>query len=219
MKFCRDQDVWKMSFETYLVFLLTTTVVVFSPGAAAISVASQGAANGGRRAFAGVAGIASANVIYFALSATGIASLIIASNLVFSVIKWAGVAYLVWLGLTAIFARTLAIRVKADRRRSSLKTLFAHGFVIEFANPKALLFFAAILPQFLDAGSPILPQLLIMGGTTLFIDLTAYSAYAFIGDHLTRGGLKDWMVSLINKIAGVALLYAGFRMASISASE
>ncbi|MGF1622351.1 MAG: LysE family translocator [Rhodomicrobiaceae bacterium] len=89
------------------------------------------------------------------------------------------------------------------------ETLFAHGFVIEFANPKALLYFAVILPQFLDAGLPILPQLLIMGGTTLFIDLIAYSAYALIGDHPTRGGLKVWMVSLINKTAGVALLYAG----------
>jgi threonine/homoserine/homoserine lactone efflux protein len=206
-------------FETYLIFLITTAVVVFTPGAAAIAIASQGATNGGRRAFAGVVGVASANAIYFALSATGIASLILASNLVFSIIKWVGVAYLIYLGLTAIFSKAGAIRVRADRKKSPVAMLFNQGFVVEFANPKALLYFAAILPQFLNPTQPILPQILIMGGTTLFIDLLAYSLYALLGDHLTRGGIKDWIVSLINKTAGGALLFAGFKMASISASR
>ena len=205
-----------MQFETYLIFLVTTAVVVFSPGAAAVAVASQGAANGGRRALGGVFGIASANAVYFALSATGIASLIIASNLVFSVIKWAGVGYLVWLGLTALFTPAGAIRVKRSGRQSSLKALFAQGFVIEFANPKALLYFAAILPQFLDINAPIVPQILIMGMTTFLIDLTSYTAYAFLGDRLTHGEMKNWVVGLVNKCAGVALLYAGFRMAGVT---
>jgi threonine/homoserine/homoserine lactone efflux protein len=205
-----------MQFDTYLIFLVTTAVVIFSPGAAAVAVASQGAANGGRRALGGVLGIASANAVYFALSATGIASLIIASNMVFSAIKWAGVAYLVWLGLTALFTPSGAIRVKRGGRQSSLKALFAQGFVIEFANPKALLYFAAILPQFLNIDSAILPQILVMGLTTFLIDLTSYTAYAFLGDRLTRGGVKNWVVNLVNKCAGAALLYAGFRMAGVS---
>ncbi|MHA7773349.1 LysE family translocator [Roseibium sp. M-1] len=205
-----------MQLDTYLVFLVTTAVVVFSPGAAAIAVASQGAANGGRRALGGVFGIATANAVYFALSATGIASLILASNLVFSLIKWVGVGYLVWLGLTSLFTPSGTIRVKAGQRQSGLAVLFAQGFVIEFANPKALLYFAAILPQFLDVNSAILPQILIMGATTYLIDLISYSAYAFLGDRLTRGGVRNWLVTLVNKSAGVALLYAGFRMASVS---
>lgn len=205
-----------MDLDLYLVFLVTTAVVVFSPGAAAIAVASQGAANGGRRALGGVFGIATANAVYFALSATGIASLIMASNLVFSGIKWIGVGYLVWLGLTSLLTPSGAIRVRAGRRQSRVAALFAQGFVIEFANPKALLYFAAILPQFLDVNSAILPQILIMGATTLLIDLTSYTAYAFLGDRLTRGGVQDWLVTLVNKCAGLALLYAGFRMASVS---
>jgi threonine/homoserine/homoserine lactone efflux protein len=206
-----------MALDTYLVFLLTTAVVVFTPGAAAIAVASQGASNGGRRAIAGVLGIAGANVIYFALSATGIASLIIASNTLFQIIKWVGVGYLVWLGCTAIFSANGPIRVSASQKQSSLKRLFTQGFVIEFANPKALMYFAAILPQFLDTSHPILKQILIMGITTLLIDLTSYTSYAFLGDRIARGGLKSWVVGLINKSAGAALLFAGFRMASVSA--
>lgn len=205
-----------MALQTYLVFLITTAVVVFTPGAAAIAVASQGAANGGRRALAGVAGIASANVIYFVLSATGIASLIIASNLLFQIIKWAGVAYLLWLGINAIFSANGPIKVTESASQTSLRKLFAQGFVIEFANPKALMYFAAILPQFLNPDLPILPQILIMGVTTLVIDLTSYTAYGFLGDRIAAGGLRKWVVGLINKSAGAALIFAGVRMAGVS---
>lgn len=206
-----------MALDVFLIFALTTAVVVFTPGAAAIAVASQGAANGGKKAMAGVAGIAGANVIYFVLSATGIASLIIASNLLFQIIKWTGVAYLVWLGISAIFSPNGPIRVSAEVSTSSLRKLFTQGFVIEFANPKALMYFAAILPQFLDTTQPILQQILIMGVTTLLLDLTSYSLYGFLGDRIAQGGLKSWVVGLINKSAGAALLFAGFRMASVTA--
>ncbi|UZD91397.1 LysE family translocator [Cognatishimia activa] len=206
-----------MTIETYLVFLITTAVVCFTPGAAAITVASQGAANGGRKAFAGVVGIASANVIYFILSGTGIASLIVASNLLFQIIKWVGVAYLLWLGVTAIFSANGPIKVSPSRTSKSTKKLYVQGFVIEFANPKALMYFAAILPQFLNPEMPILPQILIMGVTTLAIDLMSYTAYGFLGDRIAAGGLRKWVVGLINKSAGAALIFAGIRMASVSA--
>ena len=208
-----------MPIETFILFLFTTAVVVFSPGAAAIAVASQGAANGGKRALAGVCGIAFANVVYFVLSATGIAALIIASNLVFSVIKWVGVAYLLWLGITAIFSRSGVISVSVGKRQTHWGKLFSQGFIVEFANPKALLYFAAILPQFVEPELPILPQLVIMGLITLVMDLVSYSAYGFLGDRIARGGLKGWVVNLINKAAGGALIYVGAKMASVSVSR
>lgn len=208
-----------MAFETYLIFLLTTAIVVFTPGAAAITVASQGAANGGQKAQAGVLGIASANVVYFVLSATGIASLIIASNAAFMIIKWGGVAYLIWLGAMAIFSKAGAIHIDDKQTQSSVRQLFGQGFLVEFANPKALLYFSAILPQFIDTNAPILTQILIMGVTTLLIDLGSYSSYAFLGDLLKRGGLKGWLVGAVNKTAGTALLYAAFRMASVNANK
>ena len=208
-----------MPIETFILFLFTTAVVVFSPGAAAIAVASQGATNGGKRALAGVCGIAFANVVYFVLSATGIAALIIASNLIFSIIKWVGVAYLLWLGMNAIFSRSGVINVSVGKRQTHWGKLFSQGFVVEFANPKALLYFAAILPQFVEPELPILPQLVIMGLITLVMDLVSYSAYGFLGDRIARGGLKGWVVNLTNKAAGGALIYVGAKMASVSVSR
>ncbi|MGR3290656.1 MAG: LysE family translocator, partial [Paracoccaceae bacterium] len=194
-------------------------VVVFSPGAAAIAIASQGAGNGVRRAFFGVIGIASANAVYFVLSATGIAGLLIASNLVFTVIKWVGVAYLIYLGLMAIFSKSGGIVVTAAAREKSARSLFMQGLVIEFANPKALLYFAAILPQFLDVTQPIVPQILLMGFTTVFIDLSSYTAYACLGSRLSRGGIKKSVVNGVNKLAGAALIFAGIKMASVSTAR
>jgi homoserine/homoserine lactone efflux protein len=203
-----------MELGIYVVFMLTTAVVVLTPGPAAIAIAAQGAGNGHRRATFGVWGVASANAVYFILSATGIASLLIASSFIFGVIKWVGVAYLVYLGLSAIFSKTGGIQFATGKLQSAL-SLFGKGFVVEFANPKALLYFAAILPQFLDVSKPILPQILIMGGTTVVLDLISYSLYAYAGDRLTSGKVKEWIVRLVNRVAGSALLLAGARMASV----
>ena len=136
----------------------------------------------------------------------------------FSAIKWIGVGYLVWLGLNALFASAGRLRV-GHGRRARASALFLQGAIIEFANPKALLYFAAILPQFLDVEAAILPQVLVMGATTFLIDVTSYSAYACLGARLTRGGVKDWLVRLVNRTAGLALLYAGFRMASVTVTR
>lgn len=203
-----------MELGTFLIFAFTTAVVIFTPGPAAIAIAAQGAGNGHKRASFGVFGVAAANAVYFVLSATGIATLLIASALIFGVIKWVGVAYLVYLGLSAIFSKTGGIQFATGERRPAW-SLFGKGFVVEFANPKALLYFAAILPQFLDVSRPVVTQMLIMGGTTVVLDLISYSLYAYAGDRLTSGRVKEWIVRLINRIAGGALLLAGARMATV----
>ena len=203
-----------MEFGTFAIFFITTAVVILTPGPAAITVAAQGAANGTRHAFFGGVGVATANVVYFLLSAAGIASMLIASALIFNVIKWVGVVYLVYLGLSAIFSKSGGIQFRSIAPQS-IRGLFAKGFVVEFANPKALLYFAAILPQFLDISRPIAPQLLIMGGVTVLLDLATYSCYGYLGHRLTSGRVKDWIVRLVNRVAGGALLVAGARMATV----
>ncbi len=208
-----------MSLDTYLLFTITTAIIIFSPGPTAILVASQGAANGITRTVFSIFGITLATITYFTLSATGIASLILASHLMFSIIKWAGVAYLLYLGLTAIFSKSGGINVNRSSLQKNRTTLFAHGFLVEFSNPKALLYFAAIIPQFLDVTKPIMTQFLAMGITTFFLQIAIYSAYTYMGDQLVRGGIKDWIIKAINKTAGGALIFAGLKMAAVTANN
>lgn len=204
-----------MEFSVFTIFVATTLAVVCSPGPAAICAASQGAGNGVPKAMSGIFGIALANVVYFALSATGIAALLIASNHVFNLIKWAGVLYLIYLGVGAVLgtAGGLKITQGASMPRSKL---FAQGFIVEFANPKALLYFAAILPQFISPDAPILPQILVMGAVTVVIDLSVYAAYAYLAHRLVRGGLKKRVIKMINVFSGSALILAAVKMARVS---
>ncbi len=208
-----------MDLDVYVIFLITTIVVVFSPGPAAITIASQGAANGIKKAFAGVLGVACANVIYFVLSATGIASLVLASNTTFSIIKWMGVGYLIYLGMTAIFSQSGAIHVSHSNRIERPLKLFFQGLIVELANPKALLYFAALLPQFIDVNNSLATQLLIMGATCLAADLVSYSVYSFFGKAIAKSSIKPWVMNLINKTTGLALIFAGLKMATFDANK
>ncbi len=208
-----------MDFQTFLIFGLTTAVVIFSPGPTAILMASQGAGNGLKRTLYGVFGITCATMIYFAMSATGVASLIVASHTLFQIIKWAGVGYLIYLGCTAIFSKSGGLVVPSSTPIRNRKSLFTHGFLIEFSNPKALLYFSAILPQFLDVSRPIAPQFLIMWVTAFLLQCVIYSAYAYLGERLIRGGVRSWIISIINKTAGAALIFAGIKMASVTANR
>ncbi|MEL6529001.1 MAG: LysE family translocator [Pseudomonadota bacterium] len=204
-----------MEAGTFAIFAITTLVVVFTPGPAALTVTAQGAANGVQRAQFAIAGVASANAIYFALSAMGIAAAIIASDWLFLLIKWTGVAYLTYLGLSALMSKAGALQINPVATESRTR-MFAKGFLVEFANPKALLYFAAVLPQFLDVSAPIAPQILIMGSTTLALDVLVYSVYAALGQTIARSGVKPWVLKTLNRVAGVALLIAAFRIARVA---
>jgi homoserine/homoserine lactone efflux protein len=199
----------------YSVFLATTVMLILVPGPAAITVAAQGASHGSNKAFLGVLGVATADVSFFALSATGIASLIIASNLLFSAIKWVGVAYLLYLGSTALFSRSGAIRIDSRPKEGKASRLFYQGLVVQLANPKALLYFSALLPQFVDPSAPILFQMLVMGGSCLLADLLVYRLFSLLGNRLARQKLQAWVVSAINKAAGITLISTGVRIAML----
>ncbi|ABG39974.1 Lysine exporter protein (LYSE/YGGA) [Paraglaciecola sp. T6c] len=208
-----------MDIHAYFIFLTTTIIVCMSPGPAVITIASQGARHGAKKAIFGVTGVASANVVYFLLSATGIASLLVASNFVFSIIKWVGVAYLVYLGVNAIVSKSGGLRVNQSASSNAKGiALFSQGFIVELANPKALLYFLALLPQFIDIEKPILLQLFIMGASCLVVDLLSYTMYACIGQKLSSGAVKASVVNMINKSAGGFLLFAGIKMASVSSN-
>lgn len=211
----RDETHLMIPFDTLLLFTLTTLVVVLSPGPAVIAVTSEAVSNGFPRTLWMVAGIATGNVIFFILSATGIAALIIASGSLFMTLKWLGVAYLIYLGLRAIFSKWGAFRPsQRSGNRQRLRRVFMRGLLLELANPKALLYFSALLPQFVAVGQPILPQLVLFCLITLLLDLACYSGYGYLAGRSARFKESPRVAGLINKLAGSLLIYTGVTMAS-----
>jgi homoserine/homoserine lactone efflux protein len=199
----------------YSIFLVTTLMLIMVPGPSAITVATQGATHNPAKAFLGVMGVASADVLFFALSATGIASLILASSLLFSIIKWLGVVYLLYLGISVLISKSGAFKINLKANERSRKKLFSQGLVVQLANPKALMYFSALLPQFIDPLEPVLFQMVMMGATCLLADILVYSLFSRLGKKLAEQKLKSWVVTLINKVAGLTLVSTGIKMASL----
>ncbi|SEH06644.1 LysE family translocator [Candidatus Venteria ishoeyi] len=204
-----------MNIELYLFFLITTVILIMVPGPAAITVATQGASHHSKNAFLCVLGVASADALFFLLSATGIASLIVASNLLFSIIKWFGVAYLIYLGASAIFSKAGAIKIDAPATKTSPAKAFSQGLIIQLSNPKALMYFSALLPQFIDPNKPIIFQIFLMGLTCFLADLLVYSLFNRIGAQLAKKQMKSWIINIINKAAGVMLITTGIKMTTL----
>lgn len=205
-----------IALDTLLLFIATTFMVVLSPGPAAIAITAEAASNGFKRSQWVILGVAVANLVYFILSATGIAALIIASNTLFLIIKWVGVAYLLYLGFSALFSEAGPLSIQPEKKaQGKVYRVFMRGFVLEISNPKALLYFSALLPQFIDINQAILPQIAIFALITFCLDFACYSLYAYLGWKSQSLGIKPWINKLINRSAGAMLVFAGFKMASV----
>src|ERR1700741_3224028 len=139
-----------MTWQTWGLFMLTEIVLCLTPGPAVLFVVSQGLRYGGMRSLWANGGVLTANALYFVLSAAGLGAVLLASAELFLVVKWAGAAYLVYLGATTFFGRTGAFASDGDDPPAvSGPRLLIRGFVLQAANPKALIFFTALLPQFI----------------------------------------------------------------------
>lgn len=205
-----------INYEALIVFSVTTVLVCFSPGPAALFVASTAASYGKRHILFAVLGICVANIAFFGLSALGIAGLIATSPVLFQWFRWIGAAYLVILGLQLLVSRkTQNLQLDKDNQQTTkrIRTFFK-GFFIEASNPKALLYFGALLPQFINPAQPLASQLLIYCLLTIVFDLMAYSFYSFMGLGIAKASKQKFYL-LLNRLAGVAFILAGVRLAIV----
>ena len=159
-----------MNLDTWMLYIVTVLVLMSTPGPSQLLMLSVSMSNGFPRSLATAAGDLTANTLQILLAGLGLAAVISSSQVAFAVIKWAGVAYLVWLGLRQIIASFRGDAGSPDARLISLRQLWLRGFVTSAANPKAVVFFAALFPQFLDTGQSLAPQIAVLGLTYIFID-------------------------------------------------
>lgn len=200
-----------MSLETWIAFCVMETVLCFTPGPAVLLVVSVALGRGLRPSLGAALGILTANTLYFALSATGIAAALVASSELFFVLKWCGAAYLIWLGLRMVFSR------KVFELRPCpvvLARSFFSGFVMQGTNPKALIFFMALLPQFIDPAGSVPTQVVMLGASSVVIELTALVVYALGAVRLgTLAGER--LAGFLERVGGGLLVAAGAQLAAI----
>lgn len=202
-----------ISLEGLVIFAATTGLVCFTPGPAALLVASSSASHGKKHIPAAVMGICLANVVFFGLSAAGVSSLLAASPKLFSVMRIAGAIYLMYLGFQLIRAKPQSFGATRDStKEAGLMKTFGKAFAVEASNPKAILYFGALLPQSIVPSEPLVPQLAIFCLVTFVLDVFAYSFYGVMGLGLAKVS-QGGIFTALTRSAGIAFLISGVRLA------
>jgi threonine/homoserine/homoserine lactone efflux protein len=197
-----------MSFETWLAFVAASAVIVLIPGPTVLLVVSYALGQGWRAALPMAIGVALGDFTAMTLSVLGIGALLAASATVFTLVKWAGAAYLVYLGVK-LFRAGGALEAEPRTDAAPWLKMLAHAWLVTTLNPKGILFFVAFFPHFVDPSAPFLPQVLILQVTFLVMataNAFAYAAFASRARGLVR---NDRVIAAVNKAGGAVLIGAG----------
>ncbi|MCV6587090.1 MAG: LysE family translocator [Marinibacterium sp.] len=196
-----------MTWDTWMIYVATVLALMSTPGPSQLLMLSNSATHGVRRALATAAGDLTANTLQMLAAGLGLAALIAASGTALAVIKWAGVAYLIWLGLRMIRRASPGATDTARPARASLRTLWLQGFVTSAANPKAVVFFAAFFPQFITPDAPFWPQFLALSVTYLVMDGACLGAYGLGAGWIARR-VRGPARALLDRIGGGFMITA-----------
>ena len=172
---------------TFLLFALATFLLTVSPGPGVLYVTARTLAQGRAAGFASMFGIESGEVVWIAAAATGLAAVLSASAAPLEVLRWAGAAYLVYLGVQ----RWRHADAPPTPRRAGLARIFGQGFVTQLLNPKVAVFAVAFFPQFLDPSRPIAPQVLVLGVTYVAIAVIVDLSYVIAASAVARRFLSS----------------------------
>lgn len=198
-----------VNWDTYWLYVMTEAVLSLSPGPAVMLVIACGLAHGARRSTWASLGILSANALYFVISATALGAVLVASRGFFLAVKWLGAAYLFYLGLSALFGRASPITVSnPGARNGSPRALYLAGLTLQLANPKTLLFFVAILPQFVDARLPVAPQMLWLAAGSMIPEFFILAGYGWLASRARHLATDARYARWTDRAAGVLVLIA-----------
>ena len=207
-----------MSLQTWWLFVMMTFVVSATPGPNMLLVMSSSARSGFRAAVATMAGCMTALLAMMSLSAAGLGALLQAFPSVFDGLRWAGAAYLIYLGIKSWRSPVLESVVDAPRtveRARPAAAMFRQGVLVAASNPKAILFAAAFLPQFIHPQLPKLPQFMILLATFAVIEVSWYVVYAASGQRLATYLRRTPVLKAFNRITGGVFIGFAVAMAAV----
>lgn len=203
-----------MSLQTWTAYLLASILIAVSPGSGAVLAMSHGLSYGVRRTQATIAGLQVGLLIILVVAGAGVGSLLIASELAFSVVKTLGAAYLIYIGWqqwrsSAAITVAEGDAVTSGAQSLSPRRLFFTGLLTNVTNPKGILFMVAVLPQFINPARALWLQLLLMAMTTVAVDLVVMHGYAYAASRLQKLFKNAQAVTWQNRAFGGLLMAVG----------
>ena len=176
-----------MPLELWLAYVATSAVVLAIPGPTILLVLSYSIAHGRKSTLPLVAGVALGDSVAITLSLIGLGTLLAASAFWFTIIKWMGGLYLIYLGIRLLRSATNPMQLQATQaQQTSPHKLFTNAFIVTALNPKSIVFFIALLPQFISAAHPTLPQLWILGVSFVVLATIGATSYALFAASIRR---------------------------------
>lgn len=199
-----------MSFEHWIAFVAASAVLLAIPGPTILLVISYALGHGRKSASATVAGVALGDFTAMTASMLGLGALLAASAALFTVLKWIGAAYLIYLG-AKLWRAPVADPTVAEEEAPVERPLriFLHTYIVTALNPKSIIFFVAFLPQFLDLARPLLPQMMIFETTFLILATLNAATYALMASMARKTIRRPAVQRAVNRTGGTLMIGAG----------
>lgn len=204
-----------MDLTLWLSFVGTVLILVVTPGPSVLLVTANSMKHGAKKTTGTILGDLSANLLQIILASAGLASIIISSAELFQLIKWFGVAYLIYIGFRKVISKPKIEWNKSIAKDRNFFNLYTEGFLMSAANPKAIVFFAALFPLFIKESLPFLPQVIILAITFLILDGLSLSVYTRFATKLKRYLENKEKIYLQNKIVGSLLILSGLMLSLV----
>ncbi len=202
-----------MTFTIWIAFFAAACVIAVSPGSGAVLSMSHGLSYGVRKTTGTIIGLQAGLLLILAIAGAGVGSILMASEMAFSVVKTVGALYLMYLGISQWRAKVEvadnAGQAVAQSVLPSWKKRFLTGFFTNATNPKGIIFMVAVLPQFISPDARLLPQLLILGVTMCMVDLVVMHSYAFAASRMQRYFRDPRLLKKQNRFFGGILIAIG----------
>ena len=203
-----------MDFATWLTFFAASWAISISPGAGAVAAMSAGLNHGFRRGYITVFGLVLGIWTQLLVIGLGLGALVAASASAFLVVKWAGVVYLVWLGIAQWRAPAVPLAQRAlETAQVTRRAMIFRAWTINAVNPKGTVFMLAVVPQFLVLSEPLLPQYLLIGATLSFTDFVVMAGYTALAAKVLTALKEVSHVRAMNRVFGAFFVLAGTLLA------
>ncbi len=202
-----------MSLSVWLAFLVAAILIAVTPGAGAVTSISTGLRHGVLAALRAIAGLQTALTLQLIVVAAGLGALLATSATAFLVVKLLGAAYLIWLGWQKWHAAPVPLDSDAASTGKSVRGLYWQGVLVNLTNPKAIVFIAALVPQFIDPHQAQLPQFVIIGLTMCGVDTIVMTGYASLASRLRPWLREPRALRAQNRFFGAIFALAGALLA------
>jgi len=200
----------------WIVFFAAALALNISPGPDIAYIVSNTVAQGKRHGFAASFGVCSGAIVHVLAAAFGLSAILAASALAFSVVKWVGAAYLIYLGIHTLMTAGSGFTINgAARKGRSTFAIFRQGFMIDVLNPKVAVFFMAFLPQFADPTAGHIPlQLMLHGALVIAVGLAVEAIIVLVAARFTEALRRNPRIGLwLDRALGTVLIGLGIRLA------